>query len=255
MTHRSRVLVPKNHRQEHELRVITNPLLEPQIDVLRASDYQAPRTAMGLKPNSKWLVVRNNLHKIRSWAGVRRISTLDPRLQDWYAFFQMRRELRYAQQQIETIQSRPGFIPVHHFKLPIDARRQQRFNVKHIQSTDALYYPDFGKDPIVLQSLLYYFSEECAVPYESIFLNFLSNVCSMINHEEERHVRVTIFRRVALAIALVVFIILGVMFCSLILSVLKTTTNLQRMYHNDPDGGIDWRPPPSAPVDSGLTYL
>ena len=255
MTHRSRVLLPKKHRQEHELRVITNPLLVPEIDVLRASDYQAPRTANGLVPNSKWLVVRNNLHKIRSWGGARRISTLDPRLQDWYAFFQMRRELRYAQERIETIQSRPNFVPVHHFKLPIDARHQKRYNVKHIQSTDALHYPDFGKDPIMLQSLLYYFSEECAVPYESIFLNFLSSVCAMINHDQQRHVRVTNFRRVALAIALVVFSILAVMFCSLILSVLQTTATMQRMYHNDADGGIDWRPPASAPVDASLTYL
>lgn len=241
MTHRSRVLSPKRPKQEQELRILSNPIDQTSKQLLQFDDYQAPLTPGILSPKSKWLLVRRNLHKIRSWGPPQHLDNVDPRCRDWYIYFQMRRELRRAQVEIRTIQSRPGFVPVHHFKLPTDSVHSRRYDVSHVQATDALYYPSFGPEPIVLQSLLYYFSRECAVPYESVFRTFLSDVCSIINQDRQRLNRAAVFRKVALVFAVIVFVLIGLMLLSMVFGALTTTSNLKQMYRNDPDGGVEWR--------------
>jgi len=210
-----------------------------RIRLLGIDDYQAPLTSHTLKPNSKWIIVRNNIHKIRSWGG-NDASDINEKFRDWYIFFQMRRELRHAQQYIKEIENQSNFTPVRYFYLPISETNTRRFNVSHVKPTDALYYPGLGREPIVLQSLLYYFSKECAVPYHSLFRKFLTDICSILNRERQRLDRAATFRKVALFITIIVFIIIGLMLFSLILSVLKTTSEFNKMYANDPNEKIEW---------------
>jgi hypothetical protein len=255
MSHRPKVTALKLPKQEQELRIITNPLADKnRRRVLQADDYVAPLSARSLKQSSKWIIVRNNIHKIRSWGGLKRMSVIDQRFQEWYLFFQMRRELRRAQEQIKTIQSRPDFVPVHYFDLPVDETHVRRYNVSHVKESDAIYYPGFGREPIVLQSLLYYFTEECHVPYNSIFRTFLSDVCSVLNRERERINRAAVFRKVALIVAIAVFIILALMLFSLVLSVFTTTSKLSQMYQFDSDGGVEWRQSKTT-LGTTLDYL
>jgi hypothetical protein len=155
----------------------------------------------------------------------------------------MRRELRHAQQYIKEIENQSNFTPVRYFYLPISETNTRRLNVSHVKPTDALYYPGLGREPIVLQSLLYYFSKECAVPYHSLFRKFLTDICSILNQDRQRLDRAATFRKLALFIAIIFFIILGLMLFSLILSVLKTTSEFNKMYGNDPNGEIEWRQP------------
>ncbi|CAF3179642.1 unnamed protein product [Rotaria socialis] len=208
--------------------------------LLLADDYQAPATSHALYPNSKWLLVRNNMHKIRGWGAVKRISMVDQPFQDWYLFFQMRRELKRAEEQIRAIEYRKDFTPVRHFQLPIDATHVRRYNVSHVGPNDGIYYAGLGTEPIVLQYLLYYFSNECSVPYDSIFYTFLSDVNAVLHTNRERIHRVVVFRKLALILALAVFVIIIIMFFSLILSVLTTTSNLRQMYRNDLDEDTKW---------------
>lgn len=244
MSTRSKILSNKNKnkKQEQELRIFTNPFLNSQLRLLEDDDYQAPLTANSLKPNSKWIIVRNNLHKIRSWGGIKSSDAHGP-MGEWYIFFQMRRELRRAQEYIRQVEQKASSSPIHYFYLPIDEKRRQRYNVSHIQPTDALYYPGLGHEPIVLQSLFYYFSKECAVPYNSTFRVFLADVCSIINQEQRRINRVAVFRKVALLIAIIVFIIIGLMLVALIFSVLKTTSDFRQFSDDDLTTGFNWEQP------------
>lgn len=228
----------KTRRPEEELHVFTNPFLNSQLRTLDNYDYEAPLTAKTLAPNSKWIIVRENLHKIRSWRGID-VSKVQKPYRDWYVFFQMRRELRRAQYHIKQVEQQENFTPVRYFYLPIDANNKRRYNVSHIQPSDAIYYPGLGREPIVLQSLLYYFTKECAVPYDSTFRGFLGDVCSIIYQERQRLERVAVFRKVALFIATIVLTIIGLMLFSLILSVFKTTSDFRQLYDND----LDWTQP------------
>ena len=246
MAYRSRVAGSKLLKQEHELHIITNPFLNSDIHVLDNDDYQAPLTAHSLSRNSKWIIVRNNLHKIRSWGGIN-TEAVDPRCREWYILFQMRRELRRAQTRIQQIGRRPDFVPVHYFNLPVGETDIQRHNVSHVKPSDAIYYPSFGGDPIVLQPLLYYFSKECMVTHDSIFRSFLSDVCSVVDRNREHIRRVAVFRKVALTVTTIVSVILILMFFSLVLSVFTTASNLRDIYKDDPDGGIAWRHPEKTP--------
>jgi hypothetical protein len=242
MSYRSKLLSNKTQKREQELHVFTNPFLNSQQRLLAADDYEAPLTADTLSPNSKWIIVRNNIHKIRSWGGIDP-SNVEQRYRDWYLFFQMRRELRRAHEHIRQIEHRPDFVPLQYFYLPTDETHVRRYDVSHVQPSDAIYYPGFDHEPIVLRSLLYYFSKECYVPYNSIFRTFLSDVCSIVYRDQQRFNRVSVLRKIALIITIILFIILGLMLFSLVLSVLKTTYNLREMYGNDPSGGIEWRQP------------
>jgi hypothetical protein len=243
MPRRSRLLTHKLAKEEHELHIVTNPFLNPQSSIHDddgGDDYQAPLTVKTLKPNSKWILVRNNIHKIRSWGGIQQADVNDP-FRDWYLFFQMRRELRRVKEHIRKVEDRPDFAPVRYFYLPTTERRARRYNVTHIQPTDALYYPGFGREPFVLQSLLYYFSRECVVPYNSVFRPFLSDVCSIIDRDQQRLNRAAVFRKIALIMAIIIFIIIGLMLFTLILSVITTASNFRKLYENDSTGGIEWQ--------------
>ena len=193
-------------------------------------DYQAPLTSDLLAPKSKWWIVRHNIHKIRSWGAIRHMSHMDKTSQDWYLFFQMRRELKRAEEQIRSIQFRPDFTPIEHFELPINDQYVRRFNVSHVKPTDGIYYAGLGSEPIVLQYLLYYFSKECPVPYNSMFHSFLSDVNSVLNTNRQRLNRVVVLQRIAFFIALAICVLLLLMFFSMILSVMTTLTKFQEVY-------------------------
>jgi hypothetical protein len=239
MAYRSKIISRKIIKQEQELHILANPLSNPQSPLITSDDYQAPLTTHTLSPYSKWIIVRNNIHKIRSWGGLD-LDRIDPVCQDWYIFYQMRRELRRAQSYIRQIEHQPDFVPVHYFDMPTDQTHTQRYNVSRVRPSAALYYPRFGPDSLPLQSLLYYFSKECAVPYNSVFRPFLSGVCSVIYQERAHDKRVAALRRAALVVTVIVGVIMGLMFFSLIISVFTTTSNLKRMYKNDPDGRLEW---------------
>lgn len=251
--HRTRLLPRKIKKQEQELRIIANPIIRSTKNLLNDDDYQAPLTANSLRPNSKWIIVRNNIHKIRSWGKID-TSHIDERMRDWYLVYQMRRELRRAQEDIKQIEERSSFTPVNYFNLPISPTRVERFNVSDVRSTAVLYYPSVGNDPIVLQALLYYFSKECAVPYESVFRSFLGDVCLILSRERKQIHRATIFRRIVLTFSIIICIIIGIMLIGALLSVLTTTSNLRAMYQNDPDGGFEWRQRPTT-LQTNLDYL
>lgn len=237
MSYRSKLLSHKIAKEEQELRIYSNPLSTPRF---LSVDYQAPLTARTLAPNSKWILVRNNLHKIRSWRKLEKLDPNDP-FGDGYLFLQMRRELQRVKEHIHEVENRPDFVPVQYFYLPTDERHTQRYDVSHVRPSDALYYPGFGQEPIVLQSLLYYFSIECVVPYQSVFRSFLSDVCTILNRNEQRLHHAAVLRKFASILALIVYIILGLMLFFLIFSVIKTTSSFQKFYANDPHGGIEWQ--------------
>ncbi|CAF1307082.1 unnamed protein product [Rotaria magnacalcarata] len=253
MSHRSKLLSNKFQRQEHELRIITNPIASHRQYSLEHEDYEAPLTANTLLPKSKWIIVRNNIHKIRSWGAID-TSHVDERMKDWYIFFQMRRELRRAQVEINAIEHRPDFRAVRYFNLPVDSTHFKRYDVSHVKPTDSLYYPGLGRDPIVLQSLLFYFSKECVVPYGSMFRTFLSDVCAIIYRDQQQRHRAAVFRKVALSMTIIISIIIALMLASMIFGALKTTSNLATMYRNDPDGGYEWRQP-KITLGTTLDYL
>jgi len=243
MPYHSKRLVHKIAKREQESHVSKKSLLSSRDISTKALlnskyDYQAPLTAHSLSPHSKWIIIRNNIHKIRSWGGMRRASIVDQPFQDWYLFFQMRRELKHAEEQIRAIEYRPDFMPIRHFDLLMDENRVRRYNVSHVRPTDGIYYSGLGSEPIVLQYLLYYFNKECIVPYNSIFYSFLCDINSVLDTKRQRIQRGIVLRRIALIFALAIFIIIFIMFFSLILSVLTTTSNLRQMYKNDPDGGM-----------------
>ena len=65
-----------------------------------------PRNA--LRPNSRWLIVRRNLHRIRFMGHNARAR--DSTLPDFYIGLQMKRELKRAQEEIKNIDQR-GELP------------------------------------------------------------------------------------------------------------------------------------------------
>lgn len=231
MSYQSKKFVNKTPKHEQEFYVNTKLLLNSN------DDYQAPSTSHSLSPSSKWLIVRHNIHKIRSWGGVRPKSIVDQSFRDWYLFFQMRRELKRAEQEIRAIQNRKDFTPIRYFDLFIDEKRVRTYNVSHVRPSDGVFYAGLGSEPLILESLLYYFNKECVVPCNSLFYPFLSDVNSLLNTNRKRIQRVVVLRRVALLFALVVFIFIFIMFFSLILSVLTTASNLREMYKDGSDEG------------------
>ena len=259
MPSRSKFFVRKAVRREHESPIDTLSAPSPttasvQQPLLIGDDYEAPTTAGTLSPNSKWLIVRNNIHKIRSWGAIRHMSEVEQRHQDWYLFFQMRRELKRAEEKIRAIQFRPDFVPVHHFELPIDEKLVRRYNVSHVRPTDGIYYAGLGSEPIVLQYLLYYFSKESSVPYNSMFYSFLSDVNSVLYTNRQRITRVLVLRRVAFFITLAVFVLLLLMFFSLILSVITTMTKFHQMYGDQADPSKEWASVKSTAPTSSFSW-
>jgi hypothetical protein len=240
MSFRSKRLIRKIRKDEQASYINTESSLSSKDistrTLLPSYDYEAPLTSHTLSPNSKWLIVRHNIHKIRGWGEMRHSSIKNKPFEEWYLYFQMRRELKRAEQEIRAIQYRRDFRPVRYFDLPIDEHHVRRHNVSHVRPNDGIYYGGLGSEPIVLEYLLYYFSKECVVPYNSIFYGFLCDLTSVLDTNRKRIQQVVVYRRVALIFALAIFIIILIMFFSLILSVLTTTSNLRQMYKNDSSG-------------------
>lgn len=232
MPYRPKNFLNKVPKHEQESCINVQPLLNS------TDDYQAPLTCYSLSPNSKWVIVRHNIHKIRSWSGIHHDSIPDQRINDWYLLFQMRRELKRAEEHIRAIEQRPDFTPVRHFDLPVDETHLRRHNVSHVRPTDGVFYAGLGSEPLLLEAILYYFSKECVVPYNSMFYPFLCDVSSVLNTNRQRIQRVVLNRRVALGFTLVIYILIFIMFFSLVLSVVTTTSNLIEMhkYKNDSFG-------------------
>ena len=255
MSYRTKWLFRKFPKREQESTFVSSPVTAPAklTSVFFDDDYEAPSRIDPLIPQSKWIIVRNNIHKIRSWGAMKRVSVIDQPFRDWYLFFQMRRELKRAEEEIRAIQYRPEFKPVRYFDLPVDETRVRRYNVSHVRPSDGIYYAGLSPEPITLEHLLYYFSKDCAVPYNSTYYSFLSDVNSVLATNRKRIQRVAVFQRVALFIALAVSIIILIMFFSLILSVFTTTSKLRQMYKNDPDGGVD-RPEIATTLSKILGY-
>ena len=224
MSTRSRISTPKFTNQEHELHIYANPLATPRSPLISPA-------------SSKWMIVRKNLHKIRSWGG-----SSSTNVNDKCRVIQMRRELRRMREQIRDVEHRSDFVPVRCFRIPTDEKNSRRYKVSHVSPTSVLYHPSFDEEPIVLQSLFFYFSRECHVPYQSIFRPLLTNICSALDRDRERLERTTALRRFALIIAIIVFAVLGLMFITLIVGVLKTRSNFHKLYDNDIHGGLEWEP-------------
>ena len=241
MSNHPKKILRRVPKRELESPVVSRLPAAVKRPLLKEVDYHAPLTAHTLAPNSKWIIVRNNLHAIRSYGIMKRMSVVDPPFRDWYLFFQMRRELKRAEEQIRAIKYQPDFKPIHYFDLRVNKEQFLHFNVSHVRPNDGIYYAGLSAEPLVLEYLLYYFSKQNPVTYDSLFYSFLSDVNSVLYTNRQRIQRVVVFRRVALIIALAVFIIIIIMFFSLILSVITTTSNIRAMYRDDPDGGIEWR--------------
>ena len=73
MSQSIRTRLSRVSKKEQEIHLITNPTYQASPLVAKSSvsrreieyDYQAPMTSYTLRPNSYWLVVRRNLHRIR----------------------------------------------------------------------------------------------------------------------------------------------------------------------------------------------
>ncbi|CAF0832931.1 unnamed protein product [Adineta ricciae] len=238
-THRTRLIrLPK---QEEELHIISNPMevqeqLAPatltrlQREELGDYDYQAPLTAHSLRPNSYWLVVRRNIHRIR-FMGFRGTGK-EGKLPDFYLGLQMTRELKRAQQEIKNVDLDENFHAVKEFSLATDKGQSRKFDTRHVKPEDALIYDRLGEEPLALQNLLYYFSKQ-NVPHGTVFWDFLNEVNHVLNLKRKRTVLVQRLRRLALSLALIIYSLIGLMLCLMIISIITTVTKM-----NDPE--VEW---------------
>jgi len=231
-------------KQEVEIRLIDNPIesrssltssYEPstplQRERLTGYDYQAPLTSHSLVPNSKWLIVRRNIHRIR-FMGFNETNR-ENRLPDFYLGLQMTRELKRAQEEIKNVDKEEDFHIIKAFSLANDSKGMRKtFNTSHVKPNDALIYDRLGEEPLALQNLLYYFSKQ-DVPHGTVFWNFLNEVNQVLNLNRKRTVLVQRLRRLALTLAIIVYSFIGLMFIMMIVSVITTATKM-----NDPE--VEW---------------
>ena len=229
------VRIPKH---EHEIHLINNPLEQLQLsDSLESSsatrqrmtgyDYQAPLTAHSLLPNSKWLIVRRNLHRIRY------MGCSEPggstKLPDFYLGLQMVRELRRAQEEIKNADKHEDFRVIKLFELDYGKSKTKKFDISHIKPDDALIYDRLGEEPLALQNLLYYFSKQ-DIQQGTVFWDFLREVNQVLSLQRKRTVLVQRLRRIALTLAIIFYICIGLMFFLMIVSLISTATRM-----NDPE--------------------
>ncbi|CAF3179680.1 unnamed protein product [Rotaria socialis] len=231
-------------KQEEEIHVISNPLdmdepslpmlpltrLQKQREVLTTDDYQAPLTSFSLQPHSRWLIVRRNLHRIRFMGFNSR--GRQSQLPDFYLGFQMTRELKRAQDEIKNVDKQKDFYAIKQFTLAGELGTKKVFNTGHVTPDDALIYDRLGEEPLALQNLLFYFSKQ-EVEYGTVFWDFLSEVNHALNLKRKRSALVQRLRRVALWLAIILYVCIGLMFCLMIISVITTATKL-----NDPE--VEW---------------
>ncbi|CAF1014096.1 unnamed protein product [Adineta steineri] len=244
--HRTRFIrIPK---QEEEVHIFSNPLnvdeqpatstplqtpspRQGQREPLFDFDYQAPLTAHSLRPNSRWLIVRRNIHRIR-FMGFRGAIGKEGQLPDFYLGLQMARELRRAQLEIKDVDNDTSFQAVKEFSLASAKGQNRKFDTRHVQPDDALIYDRLGEEPLSLQNLLYYFSKQ-DIQHGTVFWDFLNEVNHVLNLKRKRTVLVQRLRRLALSLALVVYIIIGLMFCTMVIGIITTITKM-----NDPE--VEW---------------
>jgi hypothetical protein len=229
-------------RQENEVHIFSNPIDQygEQSSLVNTSpkprenfsdyDYQAPLTAESLQPNSKWLIVRRNLHRIR-FMGFSETGR-ENRLPDFYLGLQMTRELKRAQEEIKNVDKDLDFHIIKEFSLLNDTGRTRKFDTSHVKPDDALIYDRLGDEPLALQNLLYYFSKQ-DVPHGTVFWNFLNEVNQVLNLKRKRTVLVQRLRRLALTLAIIFYSFVGVMLLLMIISVITTATKM-----NDPE--VEW---------------
>lgn len=229
-------------KQEHEIRVITNPsdqrapLITSKSSYRRHhvdDDYQAPLTAHRLRPTSHWLIVRRNLHRIRFMGYNER--ERDSNLPDFYIGLQMKRELKRAQDEIKNIDKEMNFHAVKQFALAVDSKRTKTYDTRHVKPEDALIYDRLGEEPLALQNLLYYFSQQ-DVSHGSLFWDFLNEVNRVLDMKRKRTVLVERLRRLALTLAVILYSIIGIMLIVLIIGAISTVTKM-----NDPE--VQWMEP------------
>lgn len=249
-TYRTRfVRLPK---QEQEVHVVTNPLdvynksdspslssrqsktthphSQRQQSILSEYDYQAPLTSNSLRPNSHWLIVRRNLHRIR-FMGFKD-SEKDGRLPDFYLGLQMTRELKRAQEEIKNVDKQENFQVIKAFSLSKEGGTTKTFDISHVKPEDALIYDRLGEEPLALQNLLYYFSQQ-DVPHGTVFWNFLYEVNHVLNLKRKRTVLVQRLRRLALTLAVILYSFIGIMFVLMVIGAIVTITKM-----NDPE--VKW---------------
>ncbi|CAF1448731.1 unnamed protein product [Rotaria sordida] len=236
-----------NRKQEQEIHVIDNPfekhdkqqspktiqpssLLRKETSVLTRDNYEAPLTAESLRSNSRWLIVRQNLHRIR-FMGFNNLSK-EERLPDLYLDLQMIRELKRAKNEIKNVNKDKDFHIVKTFSLAAESGEPIVFNTSHVTPNDALIYDRLGEEPLLLQNLLYYFSKE-KVEKGTPFWDFLIRVNEVLNLKRKCTVIVQRLRRLALTLAIMFYSIIGFMFCLMIVSVIITATKF-----DDPE--VQW---------------
>ncbi|CAF0913515.1 unnamed protein product [Rotaria sp. Silwood1] len=252
-TTRTRILrMPK---KEQEIHVITNisdqndsmnaPLMSPSSNStdsptplsgsrrrLVEPDYEAPLTAKHLRPNSRWFIVRHKLHNIRAM-------DVDERnqgqgLSNFYLNLQMKRELKRVQEAIKNIDKEDNFHVVRRFSLA-DGGKPKKYDTSHVKPDDALIYDRLGDEPLKLQNLLFYYDNKEVTP-GSIDWEFLNEVLHVLKIKRKRTVLVQRLGKLALALAMVFYIIIGFMFFLLIISFITTATKM-----NDPE--VQWVDP------------
>jgi hypothetical protein len=234
--------------QEQEVHVITNPsdqyrhskhdshfsrsskLSKAERKRLAAADYEAPLTAENLRPDSRWLIVRRNLHRIRFMGYNER--ERDSTLPGFYIGLQMKRELKRAQDEIQNIDKEKNFYAIKQFALAVDSKRIKTYDTSHVKPDDALIYDRLGDEPLPLQNLLYYFSKQ-DVPHETLFWDFLNEVNHVLNLKRKRTVLVERLRTLALTLAIIFYSIIGFMLFLLVISVITTATKM-----DDPE--VNW---------------
>ena len=234
-----RTRVVRLPKEEHEIHLFNNPMndFDPSDSIASKSpsrftdyDYQAPLTAHSLRPNSKWLIVRRNLHRIR-FIGFSETGK-ENRLPDFYLGLQMTRELKRAQEEIKNVDKEVDFRIIKEFSLSNDNGRAKKFDTSHVKPDDALIYDRLGEEPLALQNLLYYFSKQ-DVPHGTVFWNFLNEVNQVLSLRRKRTVLVQRLRRLALTLAIILYSLIGLMFFLMMISLITTVTKM-----NDPE--VEW---------------
>jgi hypothetical protein len=248
MAQSTRTRLHRVPKREQEVRVIANPSEQSkccqcfgrsakqrnsQRQRLVEPDYQAPLTSNGLRPNSRWLIVRRSLHRIRFMG----ISTQirDSTVPDLYHILQIIRELKRAQVEIKNIDKEENFHAVKYFTLAVDNKRTKTYDTSHVNPDDALIYDRLGEEPLAVQNLLYYFSQ-LEVAHGTLFWDFLNEVNRVMHMKTKRIVRVERLRKLAFTLAIILYGIIGLMLFLLIISVITTATKM-----NDPE--VQWMEP------------
>ena len=228
-----RTRVQRLPKQEEELRIIINPSENNSPSSRKTNvggrkrltdpDYEAPESSTDLRPNSGWLIIRRNLHRIRFMGNTVREG--EKPLPDLYIGLQMKRELKRAQDTIKNIDKEENFRVIKKFTLQVDGNRSKTYDTSHVTADDALIYDRLGDEPLALQNLLFYFSKQ-DVSHGTLFWDFLTEVNRVLNMKRKRTVLVQRLRKLALTLSIIFYVLIGLMLITLIVSVITTATKM-----------------------------